>query len=69
MFPQVAPKFFANRHEGPKNVGKDPAARVAPPAAPAPGAETDPGYGPVRSAITYAVTLDGRAHKVTVTPA
>ena len=25
MFPQVAPKFFKSRAEGPKNVGKDPA--------------------------------------------
>src|SRR3954452_17336554 len=29
MFPQVAPKFFATRSEGPKNVGKDPAASAS----------------------------------------
>ena len=31
MFPQVAPKFFTERAEGPKNVGKDPAECRAPP--------------------------------------
>jgi methylmalonyl-CoA carboxyltransferase 5S subunit len=62
MFPQVAPKFFASRHEGPKNLGKDPSQAAAPvPAA-------DPGVGPVRSPITYAVKLNGRTHKVTVSP-
>ncbi len=30
MFPQVAPKFFATRAQGPKNLGKDPAAAQAP---------------------------------------
>ena len=29
MFPQVAPKFFAERADGPKNVGKDPVERAA----------------------------------------
>ncbi len=33
MFPQVAPKFFVHRAEGPKNVGKDPAKAAAPAAA------------------------------------
>ena len=27
MFPQVAPKFFTTRDQGPKNLGKDPAAQ------------------------------------------
>jgi methylmalonyl-CoA carboxyltransferase 5S subunit len=68
MFPQVAPKFFATRHEGPKNVGKDPAAR----AAAAPGAKAgagDAGVGPVRTPITYDVKFGGKTHKVTVAPA
>jgi len=71
LFPQVAPKFFANRHAGPRNVGKDPASKVAPAAAPAgpATAETDPGHGPVRSTIEYSVTVNGHAHKVTVSPA
>ena len=29
MFPQVGAKFFAQRAEGPKNVGKSPAAKAA----------------------------------------
>jgi methylmalonyl-CoA carboxyltransferase 5S subunit len=66
MFPQVAPKFFSTRHEGPKNVGKDPAAPApAQPAAPAP----DPAKGPVLSKVAYEVKLGGRTHKVTVAPA
>src|SRR5262249_31056256 len=32
MFPQVAPKFFAGRAEGPKNVGKTPAQPAKAPA-------------------------------------
>ena len=56
MFPQVAPKFFASRHEGPKNVGKK--ASAPPPARPAPSS------GPAK----YAVTLQGKVHEVTVTP-
>ena len=29
MFPQVAAKFFGTRDQGPKNLGKDPAAKPA----------------------------------------
>ncbi|MFN0170539.1 MAG: methylmalonyl-CoA carboxytransferase subunit 5S [Bryobacteraceae bacterium] len=61
MFPQVAPKFFPARDEGPKNLGKSPEA--AKPAAPAPPAASVQG-----SAVTYTVTLDGKAHRVTVAP-
>ncbi|HBY59309.1 MAG TPA: oxaloacetate decarboxylase [Solibacterales bacterium] len=67
MFPQVAPKFFATRHEGPKNLGKDPAAQAAPAPAAAPAA--DAGSGPVRTTITYEVKLNGKSTKVTVSPA
>jgi methylmalonyl-CoA carboxyltransferase 5S subunit len=69
MFPQVAPKFFATRHLGPKNVGKDPNAKPA--AAPAPGgpALQDNGKGPVRTPVTYDVKLYGKKHRVTVSPA
>ncbi len=69
MFPQVAPKFFASRCDGPKNLGRDPAA-----AAQATGtAGTTPtagnaGANPVRTPISYDVTVNGRSHRVSVTP-
>jgi len=64
MFPQVATKFFSTRHQGPKNLGKDPvAARPAePPASEAPGA-------PVRTNVSYDIKLNGKTHRVTVAPA
>lgn len=71
MFPQVAEKFFITRHEGPKNLGKDPA-KAAPGPAAAPvngGKKTDSNSGPVLVPITYEVKVDGKAHKVTVAPA
>lgn len=66
MFPQVAPKFFSTRQEGPKNLGKDPSAKPA--AAPAPGGNAETGKGPVMSTISYDVKLNGKTHKVTVAP-
>src|SRR5205085_8678925 len=45
MFPQVASKFFAHRHEGPKNVGKDPLAAESKAPAPA-AAKNGNGKGP-----------------------
>ena len=60
MFPGVAPVFFANRPEGPQNVGLDPA-EVA-----ASEASESTGKGPVKGPIKYAVTLDGAQHHVTV---
>ena len=66
MFPQVAPKFFKTRKDGPKNLGKDPAKKVAPPAgdskAPAAGAK------PLEATVHYIVTLNGKEHQVTVAP-
>jgi methylmalonyl-CoA carboxyltransferase 5S subunit len=62
MFPQVAPKFFPERHEGPRNLGRNPATGES---------ETQPleGHqGAITGPITYSVTLSGRQHKVTVTP-
>ena len=62
MFPQVAPKFFLERHEGPRNLGRDPATGES---------ETKPveGHqGTITGPITYSVTLSGRQHKVIVTP-
>ncbi len=74
MFPQVAPKFFGARDQGPKNLGKKPAAQAAAPGptAGAPAAEGGNGKapkGPVTTPITYDVKLNGRTHRVTVTPA
>ena len=62
MFPQVAPKFFAERHEGPRNLGRDPETGES---------ETHPAeghQGAITGPITYSVILSGRQHKVTVTP-
>jgi methylmalonyl-CoA carboxyltransferase 5S subunit len=69
MFPKVAPKFFTTRAQGPKNLGKDPAAQPVA-AAPAPAKEPagDSGKGTVRTKITYDVTCNGKTHKVTVAP-
>ena len=68
MFPQVAPKFLSTRDEGPKNPGKDPGAPIAPaPPAAAPEAAAS-GQGPVKGPITYDVKLNGRTHRVTVSP-
>jgi methylmalonyl-CoA carboxyltransferase 5S subunit len=70
MFPKVAPKFLAERAQGPKNLGKDPNAQpAAAPAPAAPAAESGNGKGPVRTPITYDVKLDGKTHRVTVSPA
>jgi methylmalonyl-CoA carboxyltransferase 5S subunit len=75
MFPQVAPKFFAARSQGPRNVGKAPAAAAADaaPARPAANAAAKPadgkGQGPVTAPVTYEIKVDGRSHKVTVQPA
>lgn len=66
MFPQVAPKFFAARHEGAKNLGKDPSAK--PPAAAASPAAAN-GKGSVQTPVSYDVRLNGKTHRVTVTPA
>ena len=71
MFPQVAPKFFGTRSQGPKNLGKDPAEKPAPAPVPAtPPAESAAanGKGPVRTPITYNVKLNGKTHRVTVAP-
>jgi methylmalonyl-CoA carboxyltransferase 5S subunit len=71
MFPQVAPKFFANRAQGPKSVAKDPAAATPAAAKTGPSAAPDAksGQGPVQQKITYDVKLDGKSHRVTVEPA
>ena len=64
MFPKVAPKFFSTRSQGPKNLGKDPGAHAPAEAAPAPAKAPA-----ARTPVTYDVKLNGKSHKVTVTPA
>jgi methylmalonyl-CoA carboxyltransferase 5S subunit len=66
LFPQVAPKFFAQRAEGPKNVGKKPEA--AKPAAAAAATQGVDGKGSITSPVTYEVRIGDKSHKVTVTP-
>jgi methylmalonyl-CoA carboxyltransferase 5S subunit len=62
MFPQVAPKFFASRAEGPRNLGRDPATGAS-------ETRTPPGHpGKITGPVTYTVTLSGQQHKVTVAP-
>jgi len=67
MFPQVAPKFFSTRYEGPKNVGKGSAAKAAVAATAA--AAGDSGKGPVQTTVVYEIKLNGKTTKVTVSPA
>ena len=66
MFPQVAPKFFTTRDQGPKNLGKDPGAQPAAAAAAPSGGN---GKGAVRTPVSYDVKLGGKTHRVTVSPA
>jgi methylmalonyl-CoA carboxyltransferase 5S subunit len=67
MFPQVAPKFFKSRHEGPKNPSKE--APTPAPQAAATAERPAPAHpGQLSGPITYAVTFNGHAHKVTVAP-
>jgi methylmalonyl-CoA carboxyltransferase 5S subunit len=68
MFPQVAPKFFKTRAQGPTNLGKDPIAAAPKPAVAkdevkpaAAGNGADP-----KVPVTYVVSLHGQEHKVTV---
>jgi methylmalonyl-CoA carboxyltransferase 5S subunit len=65
MFPQVSAAFFAKRDQGPLNLGRDPEA--AKPAADGKGAAV-PDDKAVRSPVTYDVKLNGRSHRVSVTP-
>jgi methylmalonyl-CoA carboxyltransferase 5S subunit len=68
MFPQVAPKFFAQRADGPKNLSKAPAQSVkaTPPAA---AGKADDGRVPISTPVTYQVKIGDKSHKVTVEPA
>lgn len=70
MFPQVAPKFFKSRSEGPKNLGKDPVKKdaVQPAKSEAKAGAAVNGNGGLKSPVTYVVSIHGREHKVTVAP-
>lgn len=61
MFPKVAPGFFGSRPDGPRNLGRDPGRQGVP--GPRDGA------APVRTPITYQVTVNGTPHSVSVAPA
>jgi methylmalonyl-CoA carboxyltransferase 5S subunit len=63
MFPQVAPKFFSHRAEGPVNLSKSPAAAAK---AAAPSGD---GKVPVASRVEYKVKIGDRSHSVVVEPA
>ena len=65
MFPQVAPKFFATRAAGPKNLGRDPEATVET----RPAAPVAAGRGALQAPVVYDVKLNGRSHRVAVAPA
>ncbi len=67
MFPQVAPKFFASRSEGPRNLSKAPEAAAG--ATPGPGKSSDkPGPSPIKGPVSYQITVGDRKHEVTVEP-
>jgi methylmalonyl-CoA carboxyltransferase 5S subunit len=67
MFPQVAPKFFPARSQGPKNLSKEP---VKAPAKPAPApAKPAAAQNQLTEPVSYVVTMNGKSHNVTVAPA
>jgi methylmalonyl-CoA carboxyltransferase 5S subunit len=69
MFPQVAPKFFPTRSQGPKNLSKEPVKAPAKPAAAAAKPASAPSQGQLTEPVSYVVTLNGKSHNVTVAPA
>ena len=68
MFPKVAPGFFGSRADGPKNVGRDPKDVETEKLAKLGGSGNGSG-GPLRTPITYKVTVNGTPHSVSVAPA
>jgi methylmalonyl-CoA carboxyltransferase 5S subunit len=72
MFPQVAPKFFAQRADGPRNVGKNPLAAAPAAASAAAGAgdvKHKNGKAPLAGRVAYNVKVGGTTHQVVVEPA
>jgi methylmalonyl-CoA carboxyltransferase 5S subunit len=72
MFPKVAPVFFAQRAEGPRNVGGDlaPTAPFATPSAvpTSSGAPAVNHHAPIKHSTAYQVHIGERIHRVTVEP-
>jgi methylmalonyl-CoA carboxyltransferase 5S subunit len=66
MFPQVAPKFLAQRANGPINVSKSPKPATDHVAAPSPSTS---GSASGRKPVAYKVTVGNKTHQVTVEPA
>jgi methylmalonyl-CoA carboxyltransferase 5S subunit len=65
MFPQVAPKFLAQRAEGPINLTKAPPEPVkGPPAI----ARVGDGKAPITTPVMYRVKVGDKSHQVTVEP-
>ncbi len=62
MFPQVSAAFFAKRDAGPLNLGTDPEAAKS--AVDGRGASDKA----IKTPVTYDVKLNGRSHRVSVTP-
>jgi methylmalonyl-CoA carboxyltransferase 5S subunit len=67
LFPEVAPKFFPVRHEGPRNVSRK-TALPRPPQVAGPAGEDKDHPGSVRQPTHYEVKLKGQTYKVTVSP-
>jgi methylmalonyl-CoA carboxyltransferase 5S subunit len=66
MFPKVAPTFFAARADGPKYLGRDPHESNHSNGSANGSGGSD---GPVRTPISYKVTVNGTSHSVSVAPA
>ena len=66
MFPNVAPKFFASRAQGPKSPLTPKAAEKKDGPAAKPGED---GSKSITSPVNYLVTVGGQSHKVRVEPA
>ncbi len=66
MFPQVAPKFFEARDQGPKNVSKKPQPAGA---ASGPAAGGTNGRGPINKPVSYKVKIGEKTLQATVEPA
>jgi len=68
MFPQVAAKFFAQRANGPRNLGKKPQADGSP-AAEAGAAKSGAAKPAISRRVAYQVKIGDKTHQVIVEPA
>ncbi|MCO6455229.1 MAG: methylmalonyl-CoA carboxytransferase subunit 5S [Pirellulaceae bacterium] len=69
LFPKVAPKFFAQRSQGPKNVSQSAEQQAKAAAAGNGDGQRAAAAAPVASKVTYDVKIGDRSHRVTVEPA